>query len=204
MAQITPDRTGLGAHRDRLQAHPRKGAQVSDEHPVVRAARSLLVEIEGVGVLHQEFAAAHDAEARALFISELPLDVVEVQRQVPVGLHIGAEDLGDHFLIGRAVKQYALVAIGDAQHLRAIGIVTAALAPEIGQLQRRHQEFQRTRAVLLLTHDLFDLLQDPKPQRQPGIDAGRLLPQHAGAQHQAMRHDLGLFRIFFEDGQEET
>jgi hypothetical protein len=42
----------------------------------------------------------------------------------------------------------------------------------------------RAGAVLLLAHDLLDLLQHPQAQRQPGIDAGRLLPDHAGAQHQ--------------------
>ncbi len=121
-----------------------------------------------------------------------------------VGLDVGAEDLGDHFLVGRPVQQLALVAVGDAQHLRAVGVVAAALAPEIGQLQGRHQQFERAGAVLLLAHDLLDLLQHPKAERQPGIDAGRLLPHHAGAQHQPMRDDLRLLRILLQDGQKEA
>ena len=100
-------------------------------------------------------------------------------------------------------KQLALVPVGDAQHFRTIGVVAAALAPEIGELQGRHQQFQRAGAVLLLAHDLLDLLQDPATKRQPGIDAGRFLPHHAGAQHQPMRDDLGLLRILFQDGQKE-
>ena len=129
--------------------------------------------------------------------------MIEIERQVLVGLHVGAEDLGDHFLVGRPVQQLALVAVGDAQHLRTVGVVAAALAPEIGELQRRHQQFQRAGAVLLLAHDLLDLLQHAEAQRQPGIDAGRLLPDHAGAQHQPMRDDLRLLRIFLQDGQKE-
>jgi hypothetical protein len=76
-------------------------------------------------------------------------------------------------------------------------------APEIGELERRHQQFQRAGAVLLLAHDLLDLLQDAEAERQPGIDAGGLLPDHAGTQHQPMRDDLRLFRIFLQNGQKE-
>jgi hypothetical protein len=61
---------------------PREGAQVGDEHLVVGVDRAVLVEVEGIGVLHQELARAHGAEARAHLVAELPLDVVEVQRQV--------------------------------------------------------------------------------------------------------------------------
>jgi hypothetical protein len=83
VAEIAADRAGLGAHRDRLQAHPREGAQIGDEHLVVGAPRRRLVDVERIGVLHQEFAAAHHAEARTLLVAELPLDVIEVERQAP-------------------------------------------------------------------------------------------------------------------------
>ncbi len=90
--------------------------------------------------------------------------------------------------------------VGDAQHFRAVGIVAAAFAPEVGQLQRRHQQFDGAGAILFLTNDLLDLLQHPQAQRQPGINAGGFLPHHARPQHQAMRHDLGVLRILLEDG----
>ena len=203
VAEIAADRTGLGAHRDRLQPHPCEGPQVSHEHLVVGAARARLVEIERIGILHQEFAAAHHAEARTLLIAELPLDVIEIERQALVRLHIAAEYLGDHFLVGRPVQQFALVAVGDAQHFGAVGIVAAALAPQVGQLQRRHQQFERAGAILFFAHDLLDLLQHAKAQRQPRIDARRLLPHHAGTQHQPMRNNLGLLRVFLQDRQKE-
>ena len=97
------------------------------------AARGGLVEVEGIGILHQEFAAAHHAKARTLLVAELPLDMVEIERQALVGFHVGAENLRDHFLVGRPVQQLALVPVGNAQHFRAVGIVTAALAPEVGE-----------------------------------------------------------------------
>ena len=164
--------------------------------------RAGLVEIEGIGVLHQEFAPAHHAEARAHLVAEFPLDVIEVERQVPVGAHIGAENFGDHLLVGRPVQHLALVPVLDAQHLLAIGVVAAGLAPEIGRLHGRHQQFDGAGAVLLLAHDLLDLLQHAQAERQEGIDAGRLLPHHAGAQHQPVRDDLRLARGLAQDRQE--
>ena len=94
------------------------------------------------------------------------------------------------------------MAILDAQHLGAVGVVAAALAPQIGELQRRHQQLDRAGAILLLAHDLLDLLEHAEAERQPGIDAGRLLPQHAGAQHQAVGDDLRLLRGLTQDRQE--
>src|SRR5437660_202222 len=204
MAEVAADRAGFGTHRDRLQPHPRKGPQVSDEHLVVGTPRRGLIDIEGIGVLHQELAASHDAETRALLVAELPLDMIEIERQAFVGFHVGAENLGDHLLVGGPKQEFALVPIGDAQHFRAVGVVASAFAPEIGKLQRRHQQFQCAGAVLFLAHDLLDLLQDPEAQRQPSVDAGRLLPHHAGAQHQPMRHNLRLFRILLQDRQEKS
>jgi len=57
-------------------------------------------------------------------------------------------------------------------------------------------------ALLFVMHDRLDPAQDPQPERQPGIDPRRLLLDHAGAQHVAMRDDLRLGRVFLEDRQE--
>ncbi len=202
MALIAADGSGLGPHRDRLQPHAREDTQIGDEHALIGAPRRGLVDIEGIGVLHQEFAPAHDAEARPLLVAKLPLDMVEVLRQVAIGTDIRTEDLRDHVLVGRPVEQFALVPVFYAQHLWAVSVVAAGLAPEIGELQGRHEQLDRPGPVHLLTDDLRDLLQHPEAERQPGIDARRLLPDHACAQHQPVRDDLGLFRIFAENGQE--
>ena len=88
MAEVAADRAGIRAHRDRLQAEPRKRPEIGDEHAVIGLPRALEVEIEGIGVLHQELAPAHHAETRTHLIAELPLDMVEIERQIPVRPHI--------------------------------------------------------------------------------------------------------------------
>ena len=204
VAEIPADRPRVGGHRDRLQPHARERAQVGDEHLVVGAPRGLRADVEGIGILHQELAAAHDAEARAHLVAELPLDVIEVARQIAVGPHAVAEDLGDQLLVGRPVEHFPAVPILEAQHLRAVGFVALALMPEVGRLDGGHQHLDGARAVLLLAHDLLDFLEDAEAQRQPRIDAGAGLADHAGAQHQLVRDDLRLFRRLAQNGQEEA
>ena len=195
VAEVAADRPGLGPHRDGLQPHAIKGAQIGDEHLVVGVPSAGGVEIEAVGVLHQELAPAHHAKARPDLVAELPLDVIEVLRQVAVAPDRGAHDVGDLLLVGRAVQHLALVAVADAQHLLAVIIVAPALAPQLGRLDRRHQDFLRPAAVLLLAHDRLDLFEDAQPQWQPRIDPGARLADHPGAQHQPVRDDLRLARV---------
>ena len=56
------------------------------------------------------------------------------------------------------IEHVALVPVLDAQHLLAVVVVAAAFAPEIGRLDGRHQDLERAGAVLLLAHDLLDLV----------------------------------------------
>ena len=129
MTQIAADRPGLGAHGDRLQSHAGKNPQIGDEHFIIGQPRGRLVDIEGVRIFHQEFAAAHDAESRPLLVAEFPLNVVEDFGQLPVASHIGAKDPGDHVLICRPIEQLAFVTVLDSQHFRPIGLIAASFPP---------------------------------------------------------------------------
>ena len=202
VAEVAADRTRIGPHRDRLQAEAREGAQVGHEHPVVGVAGGGLVDVEGIGVLHQELARAHGAEARPDLVAELPGDLVEVLRQVLVGAHAAAEDLGDDLLGGGAEQHLAVVTVRDAEHLLAVGLVAAGFPPELGRLDRRHQDLDGPRPVLLLADHRADLVQDAQAQRQPRIDAGGLLAHEPGAQHEAVRDDLGLLGRLAQGRQE--
>ncbi len=161
-------------------------------------------QIEGIGILHQEFARAHGAEARTDLVAELQLDMIEIERQVLVGLDVGAEDIRDHFLVGRTVEHRPVLTVLDAQHLLAVGVVAAAFLPELGGLQRRHRKLDGAGAVLLLADDVVDLVEHPLAERQPGIDALRLLADHAGAQHQPVGDDFRLLGVFLQDGHEKA
>ena len=204
MAEIAADRPRVGLHGHRLQTHARERPQIGDEHAVIGLPRAIGVEIEGIGVLHQELAAAHDAEPRAHLVAELPLDVIEVFRQVAIGLHRIAEDLRDLLLVRRPEQHVALVPVLDAQHLRAVIAVAPALLPDLRRLDGGHQELDGASPVLLLANDLLDLFQNAKAKRQPRINPGAGLADHARPQHEPMGDDFRLFGIVAQNREKIT
>ena len=98
-------------------------------HGVVAVLQRLLVEVEGVGVLHEEFARAHHAEARPALVAEFHLDLVEVHRQLAVALELVARDVGDDFLVRGPEAEVALVAILEAQQFGAELAPTCRIPP---------------------------------------------------------------------------
>ena len=53
----------------------------------------LIVDVEGIGILHQELACAHHPEARADLVAELGLHLVEVHRQLLVAGQLAAREV---------------------------------------------------------------------------------------------------------------
>jgi hypothetical protein len=75
------------------------------------------VDVEGVGILHEELAAAHHAETGAHLVTELGLDLVEVERQLLVAVHFVTDQGGDHLFVGRAQHEGAVVAVRSGAQL---------------------------------------------------------------------------------------
>ena len=202
VGQVAANRPGIGLHRNGVQPHARKGAHIGNEHAVIAVPGRIEIQIEAVGILHQEFPATQHAEARANLVAELPLDLVNVARQVAIALGAVLEDGGEQ-LFGRGAEQHlTIMAIGDAQHFRAISIIAPRLLPQIGGLDGGHQHFDGAGTVLLFPYDAFDIGQHALAQRQPGIDPRRCLPHHRSAQHQLMGNHLSLAGRFLENGHE--
>ena len=148
--------------------------------------------MEGVGVLHDEFARAHHAEARPDLVAELGLDLVEIDRQLAVALQLAPREVGDHFLVRRPEAVRPVVAVLHAQQFRPELLPAAGLLPELGRLHGRHQHLERAGAVHFLADDPLDLAQHAQAHRQPGVEAGRQPADQAGAQHQLVADDLGI------------
>ncbi len=165
-------------------------------------SRSAVVDVgvEGVGVLHDELAPAHEPEARADLVAELRLDLVEVHRQFAVRADVAADEVGDHFLVRRPEAEVAVVAVLHPQQFLAVLLPAAALLPQFGGAEGRHQDLLRAGAVHLLAHDLFDLAHDAQAERQQVVDAARQLADHAGPHHQLVAHDLGVGGILLQGG----
>ncbi|MNZ43497.1 hypothetical protein D3C78_611000 [compost metagenome] len=192
------DGAGVGLHRTEVQAQAGEHVAVGLVHAVVGFLQRLLVEVEGVGVLHQEFAAAHQAEARADLVAELGLDLEEVDRQLLVAVQLVACQVGDDLFMGRADAELAIVAVLDAQQLGAVLLPAPGFLPQLGRLDRRHQHLEGAGGVHFLAHDVLHLAQHAQAHRQPGVQAGGELADHPGAQQQLVADDHGVGGGFFQ------
>ena len=186
--------------RTRLDGAEREPAALEDagvgvEHHPVLAPRVVRVDVKRIRVLHDEFAAAHEAEARADLVAELDLDLIEVLRQLAVGADLTAHEVGHDFLVRRAEAELAVVAVAHAEELRPVALPAPALAPELARNDRRHQDLLGAGAVHLLADDRLHPPDGSQPEREQVINAARHLADHAGADHEAVARDLGVGRV---------
>jgi hypothetical protein len=192
------DRARVGVHRAELELHPGEDARVRVVHRLVAAQHAGLVDVERVRVLHDELARAHHAEARADLVAELGLDLVEVDRELPVAADLPAHDVGDHFLVRRAHHEIALVPVFQAQHVGTHLFPAAGLLPQLGGLDHRHHELERAGTVHFLADDPLDLAQGDEAERHPRVKAAAEPVDHPGAQHELLARDVGLGRRFLQ------
>ena len=186
------DRTGVGLDGAELEAHSLEHADVGGAHRVVAFLQRLRRGMEGVGVLHDELAAAHHAEPRTDLVAELHLDLVEVRRQLSVALEFAAGEVGDDLFVRRADDEVALVPVLQSQQLRPVLLPTARFLPELGRLDGGHEHLERAGAVHLLADDLLDLAQRAQTERRPGVDAGGEAADEPRSQHELVADDLGF------------
>ena len=80
-------------------------------HLLIGLLQGRLIKVKRVGILHQEFACPHDAEAGPNFVTELSLYLVIVNRQLAIAAQFVARELGDDFFVGRAEAEIAFVPV---------------------------------------------------------------------------------------------
>ena len=188
------DRAGVGLDHGVVEPAGLEDPPVGRTHRLVGFVETLRGGVERVGVLHQELAAAHQAETRADLVAELGLDLVEIERQLAVALDVAPHDVGDHLFVGRSETEVALVAVADAQQLLAVLLPAPGLEPELGGLDRRHRELDGAGGVHLATDDRHQLLEAAPAGRQVGVDPRGELLDHPGAHHELVGDDLGVVR----------
>ena len=115
--EAAADGAAVGLDRAELDAEAREDALVGLEHPPILAVGIRIVDVEGVAVLHDELAAAHQPEARADLVAELRLDLEQVDRQLLVALDDLADDVGDDLFVRGAEAEIGALAILEAQQL---------------------------------------------------------------------------------------
>ena len=195
------DLSGLRRHRAVLECQALADAGVGTRHLVVVLLQGLLRRMEGVGVLHEELAAAEQAEARPDLVAELHLDLVERQRQLAVGPHLVTHGRGDDLLMRGAEAEVPAVPVLETHELGAVDVPAARLVPQLRGLDGGHQHLLDCRSrPSLRARSARPSRKRALTKRQERVDARGCLADHACAQHEPVGDDLGLGGILFECG----
>ena len=163
---------------------------------VVSRVQPGLVHVEGVGILHDELAHAHQPRLGARLVAKLGLDLVPDLRKLFVTAQLAPGDGGHHLFMRHAQAQIALEAVLQPEHVVAHDVPAAGLLPQLGGVERGQKNLLRADRVHLLAHDALDLQQRALRQKQVTVDARRELADVSGAQQQLVAGDLGFGRVF--------
>ena len=193
---------GHGVDDDVVQAQTGEDPLVGVAVGLVGGGQAGVVDVEGVGVLHDELAAADDAGAGAGLVAVLGLDLVDDGRQVLVG---GVEVLdreGEHLLVGGGQQVVPVLAVAELEQGGAVVVPAPGGLVGLGRQECREVDLLAAHGVHLLAHDVLDLAQCPQPQWQPGVDPGSGPADVAGAYEQAVAGDLGVGRVLAQGSDE--
>ena len=108
------NRAVISNHRTEIETQASEDARIGIVHRLVSLFEGGFVQVEGVSILHNEFARTHHPKARANLITELGLDLVKINRQLLVAGNLFAHQIGNDFFMGRAHAVVTLVAIFQA------------------------------------------------------------------------------------------
>ena len=196
MRRIATDRAGVCDDRTEFQTAAGENAPVCIIHQFVLLIETFLIHIEGVAVLHDEFAASHQAETRTLLIAVLILDLIDRDRQLLVGRGIHGNERRHQFFMCRSQTVVSAVTILQLEHFFPIYGPASRLLPDLRRLYDRHQDLLCACLIDLLTDDLLHFLNGAESQRQVRIGTIGDLSHHAGFQHVLMAHDDSVGRQF--------
>ena len=123
------NRAVVSNHWAEVEAQACENTRIGVVHALVSLFERGFVQVEGVGIFHDELTRAHHAKARANLITEFGLNLVEVHRQLLVAGDLFAHQVSDDFFMSGAYAVIALVAIFQTQQFRAVLLPAARLLP---------------------------------------------------------------------------
>ena len=151
------DLAAVRVHHPETQAEPLEDRDVGVVHLAITLLEAGLVDVERVGVFHDEFAGPHYAEPRPDLIAELDLYLVEIDGQLLVAAQLASCDVGNDFFVRGAKAEFPVVPVVHAQQQVAVLVPAPGFSPEFGGLYGRHDDFESAGPVHFLAHDFFHL-----------------------------------------------
>ena len=183
---------GHGVDGHVLQAQAAEDALIGVTVALVGGVQPGVVDVEGVGVLHDELTPADQARARAGLVTVLGLDLVQGGGQVLVGgEHVLGQE-GEHLLVGGGQQVVPALAVLQGEECGAVLVPALGRFVGLSRQEGREMDLLTAHAVHLLTHDRLDLAHDGQAQRQPGVDAWGGAADVGGTHEQLVAGDLGI------------
>ena len=125
-----------------------------------------------------------EPEAGPELVSVLPLDLVQVHRQVPVRGELCRDEPRDDLLLRRSEEHLAVVPVRQPEQRVPVQIPATGRLPWLGREQDRHPDLLRPGPVHLLANDPLDPADRSEPERQRHVDAGGHLADVGGPKQQ--------------------
>src|SRR5271157_5744687 len=206
-------------HHEFLRLRSAHGARVRIDHHVLQSAavedaavgvvilevrnvKPGRINVERVGVLHDELTHAQQARLGARLVAKFGLNLIPDLRQLLVAAQFLARDVGHDFLMGHAQTKVGALAILEAKHVVAHRRPAPALFPNFTRIQRRQVELLPD-LVHFLADDARDLLNSAIAEEQERIDPSAQLTNVSRADQQLVTSNFGISRSLAKSGNKE-
>ena len=190
-------------HDDVRQAEAVERGDVGVTVALVRALEAGVVDVEAVGVLHHELAAAQQPGPRPGLVAVLRLDLVDDERQVLVRRVQVLHEQREHLLVGRREQEVVAPAVLQPEQVVAVvGPAATGLVRLAGE-QGGEVDLLEAGPVHLLADDPLDVAVDDPAERQPREPARRGPPDVPGPHQQPVARHLGVGGIVTQGAEEQ-
>ncbi len=193
---------GVGFDGDELEAAAGEDGAVDLVVQVEALVEAGGIDVEGVGVLHDELAHAQQARLGARLVAKLGLDLVPDLRQLLVAAQFAAGDGGHDLFVGHAQAELGALAVLEAEHVVAHAGPAAALDPRLLGQDGGEKELLAD-LVHLFAHDGDDLVERALAEEEVVVNAGAELADVAGAEQELVAGHFGVGRGLAKGGNEE-
>lgn len=203
LGRRTAHRAGRRRDDDVLQAEPVEDLDVRVPVQLVRPRQALVVQVEGVRVLHDELAPAQDPGAGPRLVPVLGLDLVQHDRVVLVRAVLTLHSEREQLLVRGSEQVVGALAVLEPEQAVAVLGPAAGLLVRLARQQRGELDLLRPDRVHLLAHHGLDVAQHAQAQRQPGVPARGDAADVAGADQQLVAGHFGVGRVLAQGAKEQ-
>ena len=201
MRRLAAHRAGIRFNFEYVESGSAESREIRVDHGLISLHERGFVGVERIRVFHDEFASPHQTEPGTDFVAEFHLNLVQVQRQLPIAVDFAGDQIGDRLFMRAAQDHVVQVTVLEAHLLFADRQVPSRLLPQLGRTEDRHRDFERARLVHFFADDLRELFDHTLHERQIDIDAGGELADIAAAQQELMGDQFG-FGLILSQGRD--